>query len=423
MLSADLALCVRNPSLPGMAELLDEERLLNRTRALFPEFDASAACIRYLRYKPHTSCLVAFELQQPDGSVQAYAKAFPKHATDKYSKSIAKGEMQNVRFAADIATVFHLFPSDPKLEFLRRIVDGAQRKDALAKMMPECPGIWDGEFHTLHYKPERRHVSLIRADEAAIVLKLYDKHDYNTALNNATIFDSGDLLRIPKRLGKSQRYHLVASEWLAGTALDAALVEPGLESSRAFDVGVALAELHRQTSVTLPRVNPNAEMRRFVALASYLEAIQPHVGPQAHALANALAGRLACPAPSLGPIHNDFYAKQVLLLSDGVALIDFDEAALGDPAADLGLFLAHLELDALTSGTLKNRIPLIREALLAGYRAATTSSDAVLRRVDVYVAKGLLTLSPHPFRYRFDRWPEQTKALLKLAEHYLRSEA
>ena len=41
--------------------------------------------------------------------------------------------------------------------------------------------------------------------------------------------------------------------------------------------------------------------------------------------------------------HNDFYDDQMLVLSDGrVALVDFEEAGLGDPMLDVGNFLAHL---------------------------------------------------------------------------------
>ena len=44
-----------------------------------------------------------------------------------------------------------------------------------------------------------------------------------------------------------------------------------------------------------------------------------------------------------GMAHNDFYDDQMLLLPDGrVALVDFEEIAMGDPLLDVGNFLAHL---------------------------------------------------------------------------------
>lgn len=42
--------------------------------------------------------------------------------------------------------------------------------------------------------------------------------------------------------------------------------------------------------------------------------------------------------------HNDFYDDQMVIMDDGrVALVDFDEAGLGDPMLDVGTFLAHLK--------------------------------------------------------------------------------
>ena len=41
--------------------------------------------------------------------------------------------------------------------------------------------------------------------------------------------------------------------------------------------------------------------------------------------------------------HNDFYDDQMLALPDGrIAIVDLEEAGLGDPMLDVGNFLAHL---------------------------------------------------------------------------------
>jgi aminoglycoside phosphotransferase (APT) family kinase protein len=56
--------------------------------------------------------------------------------------------------------------------------------------------------------------------------------------------------------------------------------------------------------------------------------------------ANLLATRLA-PVPNV-LLHRDFYFDQLLIDGERVWLLDLDCAALGDPAVDLGNFLAHL---------------------------------------------------------------------------------
>ena len=69
------------------------------------------------------------------------------------------------------------------------------------------------------------------------------------------------------------------------------------------------------------------------------------------------ARALNCVAASLEPFvrswqpacmaHNDFYDDQMIQLEDGgIALVDFEEIAPGDPMLDIGNFLAHLRWSA-----------------------------------------------------------------------------
>src|SRR5207247_2135027 len=45
--------------------------------------------------------------------------------------------------------------------------------------------------------------------------------------------------------------------------------------------------------------------------------------------------------PILRPIHRDFYADQILISGDRMYLLDWDLCCLGDPALDIGNFIAH----------------------------------------------------------------------------------
>ncbi len=46
-------------------------------------------------------------------------------------------------------------------------------------------------------------------------------------------------------------------------------------------------------------------------------------------------------------IHRDFYDKQLIVDGDSVALLDFDNLAIGDRAQDYGNFLGHCRLRQL----------------------------------------------------------------------------
>jgi thiamine kinase-like enzyme len=53
-------------------------------------------------------------------------------------------------------------------------------------------------------------------------------------------------------------------------------------------------------------------------------------------------GAAAVPADAAVPAHHDFRPAQVLLHGGGVGFIDFDGAAMAEPALDLGRFRAKL---------------------------------------------------------------------------------
>jgi aminoglycoside phosphotransferase (APT) family kinase protein len=107
------------------------------------------------------------------------------------------------------------------------------------------------------------------------------------------------------------------------------------------------------------------------------------------------------------PIHGDFYADQVLIDAGAAALIDLDNAVLGDPCADMGSFAAHL----YTRGCDEPRVSRALDALLGGYGRGLSR-----RTIDLYTAAGLLRRAPEAFRYRADNWPATLATALARAE-------
>lgn len=68
--------------------------------------------------------------------------------------------------------------------------------------------------------------------------------------------------------------------------------------------------------------------------------------------------------------HGDYTPKNMLIHQGGFTLVDYETAYLGDPAMDLGLFLAHLTLKALHRPELRDEIRDLMSAFWAAYRAA-----------------------------------------------------
>ncbi|MGH8503912.1 MAG: phosphotransferase, partial [Gammaproteobacteria bacterium] len=155
------------------------------------------------------------------------------------------------------------------------------------------------------------------------------------------------------------------------------------------------------------------ETKWLMAVAAGIGDIGPRLAARAHALARALADRLAAAPVADTPVHGDFYADQVLVSGNECAFLDFDRAGLSDPASDLGNFIAHLERDVLYGRITGDRARQLRDQLAEGYRSAASHLPA---RMDLYIAAGLLRLAPEPFRRHEAGWPERIEAILAQAE-------
>lgn len=70
------------------------------------------------------------------------------------------------------------------------------------------------------------------------------------------------------------------------------------------------------------------------------------------------------------PIHRDFHERQVLWRDGSATLLDFDTVRLGDPAQDVGNFLAHLRFAELVDGFDASET---KASFLEGYHGASGS--------------------------------------------------
>ncbi len=147
------------------------------------------------------------------------------------------------------------------------------------------------------------------------------------------------------------------------------------------------------------------------ALAHELAFLLPELDDPADGLARQLARWwLDRDDPRL-PIHGDFYAEQVIAGDDRVALIDTDNAHLGDPLTDIGCFIAQLERNAINDQMKASDIPAVAWAFLSGYQNVSPGLNT--GELNRHIALSLFQLIHEPFRDRVENWPAQTIALLQ----------
>jgi aminoglycoside phosphotransferase (APT) family kinase protein len=423
---ADAAPCaLHDPGVPALEALLDPERAAALLRRAYPAAEVLWARPRYVRYKPRTSGLVAYDLMTARGAVSLYARAHNPDLGDKLRKAAERPSApsalgRGIVVLEDEAVVLYAFPNDHELPALRMVGERAGWRQLLEEILPEHPNLWEGTMEILRHKPERRFVARLRGGGGSAVVKLYNRADFRHTKHHRDAFASAGPLRVPRRLGRCPTHRATAAEWIEGTGLWTAL-RSGRGAEACALTGAALAALHAQRPRLARRLAQATSQRTIAALGESAVAvaeIAPHLAGRAARLARLVAERTGHD-PGRGALHGDFAPDQVVI-QDGVAgLIDFDRAGCGDPRLDLGSFGARLACGALQGELDADLAQAGFAALLDAYRAAAP----VRGGVSAAVAGALLKLATEPFRHCRDGWSAEMHAILRLAEDVIAGRA
>lgn len=411
---ADAELVRRDPALPGLATVLDPAAVVDRLAAAGDGPPVVAATATYVRYKPGTSCLVGYELFTEAASILGYAKAFRPAEPGKLEKA-RENEVPDrsvgwgvTAIGAESVTVAAA-SSDRDLPAMAALSDPPQRTELLGRLLPDRPDLWGAEPVALRHKPERRWVGAIEHEGKRVALvKAYRRADVRRArIAQKALAASG-----VKPLGWWERRAILASAWVPGRT-----VAEALAVGADIDVGAlaaSLARLHARRARSLP-VSTTADVIAAVdATACAVAALSPELGRRARGVARLVAGELAGGQVVTTVVHGDFSPDQVVLASGAPVFIDFDEAAIGDPALDLGTFAATLERQELEGRLAPGWAAELTAELVASYRAA--GGPPVEGRLAVHRSAALLRLAVAPFRERRADWPSATEAIVARAE-------
>jgi thiamine kinase-like enzyme len=422
----------RDSAIEGMRIVLDPEAFLKVLRPYLNELRIENLQMTYIRYKPHTRCLVNYRLNTGNRtSLNMYAIA---HGFDRGGASV---KIQNVRnritvnrynipgriILEDKGIVVSVFPNDSKLKGLRFLDNNENQKVLLNNLFPDRPIFWNGTFQMLNYKPERRFVAMLETKSgSSAVIRFYTDHDYHLSKKTAKVFHSLPHLRLPKKIGFSNHHRVLAFEWLDGEVLSNILVSNyDLAVQALHNTGVALAEFHMQkVDDLLPYRSETEKSNNLVALANYINFILPHLSTRTLEVVNHLVDKFSMKSLTGNrrkmPVHGDLHMKQILIDNHKQAsFIDLDESGVDDPRVDLGFFIAHLKYMSVFGKLEEFRLPIFIEAFLRGYQQVM-GEEIARDDLDVYVAAGLFHLLPHPFRNCEKGWRARTEQILKLIE-------
>lgn len=421
--SADRDLIRRDETLPGLAACIGARFIEQMLQTRMPGHSIEHTRGKYLRYKPGTSCVAAFDVRFDGCTTSICVSAFRKgdeHKRRKFvdmSRSIATHEHECLDFENENLLVT-FFPCDIRLKAIALLTGAASRVDLMSRILPDAKELWHGECRTLAYKPQRRYVGQWLTDGVPrAVIKLYTPAAFRTANRNAKHLQSHGRFRIAQRLGRSEHHAIMALQWLEGTLLRDALVDPAFDLAQIQKTGEALGDLHAAPGWKLDKLLPDAFAATIRTAVSAVSTLLPDLADRAGRLGRDILAGLAALEPVKQVIHGDFYPKQILLQPDGVAFIDLDEAKRGDPAIDLGNFLAHLHRHAISGNLDARLLGPTREALLSGYQRSGVKVDP--HKLDLFVAAMLLRLAVYPFRSREVQWPERVLAIIERVSQIL----
>lgn len=252
-------------------------------------------------------------------------------------------------------------PSDPALPALAQTLDPGLMLPFLAQAAALPLDDTNGTTccaAVLNHKPGQRCIIRYTLESegdgswpTAVIGKLYRRrrlaariYSWFYALRNG-VFNGTGPLRIPAPLLLLPDLGLVLQEYVEGADLRHAL------SSGSGNVPLSLsaqwlARLH--ASPPLAGLKMMSLEHELSKVDQWCQEITPYLSATTvgqFLLAQTILHRLASEMPPYTPvmIHKDFYYANILWDGQQIWVLDFDQLSIGDPALDLGHFLAHLE--------------------------------------------------------------------------------
>lgn len=278
-----------------------------------------------------------------------------------------------------------------------------------------------GEPELVRLVPMRRSLIRTRVGEATVFVKTYAKHSsFHRSL--VGLRAAAELpVAVPELLAVAPDRSTFVMSGLPGVELSS-IIERGDESAEALHAtGRALAAVHTAES-GLGGFRPGAAETDDIVdlLVADLAAIEPRLADRIATLADRLTQEHAVLEPvTTTPVHGKCFGDQILYdrSTDGISIVDWDDAVLGDPHFDLGRLIAHL---GFIAGELDHAVEL--GPLLAGYRE--NQGQICPTRLHWHVAAAtLLRGKISLLRPLADEWYARLTRLVDLVEQLLEPDA
>lgn len=227
--------------------------------------------------------------------------------------------------------------------------------------------------------------------------------------------NSTDSVYVPEPFGRVDEIDMWMQRYVPAPPLAERLFSTDAED-RCRLAGTALCKLHTRGPTTRRTHGSDKEaamlMTRLHNVAPGLAGLGRRIRRVADGCTELLADE---PGRTVSPIHRDFYPDQILVSRNSSWIVDLDLYAMGDPALDLGNFVAHLQEFSLRRYGHCHGLTRLEQAFLEGYCSAA-GRDLSLS-LSIYVTA---SLARHiAISRQFPDRQHTTEALLALCERRL----
>ena len=315
-------------------------------------------------------------------------------------------------------------PLDARLPQLVHLSDPRHVAAMLAGRLPQASGV-GYRISTIRYRPGERHVLRYEPVPARVAPAVFAKlsrreADVARAFRVYTgVADQLDAVgggtRAVRPLGALADDGVILFPAVAGRPLSTLLRLRDHGVSRHLQQAArALRTLHSAPAALAEAVAaPDfaAEVEGVARASEHICTLLPRTGAVITATlerARAVHDRLPREVPTF--THGDFKADHVWVSRGGLTLLDFGSCGIGDPARDVGKFLADLRWWSAVSG---RGSASARAAFRAAYGAE--GSEARLLRAHVYEALFLLVFAAHRVPLYHPGWAQRSARLVQRA--------
>jgi aminoglycoside phosphotransferase (APT) family kinase protein len=406
-----LPFLLADPKLPSLEAAWDRrDRLVLFNEEVLPVVLARrlamTTAIEDMTYSPARACVVLYAVRLEGETVARLAVAtFAKD--DRLSGVFVRNYAGRPGAAVLLPRrrcLVELFPADWKLPRLAPAVEPAGAAALLDRLPAPARGDrGQPDVTLLRYRPHQRCVLLYACQGAEAIAKVY-QHRERAAITWAVMRElharAPSLgLVVPTPLAFVRSGNLVLMTRVAGSSLKQAIRETP-NASRATELAEcaasSLVALHGLRVVGGEERSFAEELAQLRRRAARFQTVAPVLGAEVDdvlARLTALAPQLAWRGRSF--VHGDFKPSQLLLDGDRLALVDFDRAARGDPALDVGNFMAQFRKEAVRGGP--EHLRPVAARFLAAYDALSPRRP-VAQRALAFEALALARMAVRSFR-------------------------